>query len=115
MIGFNGTGLMLSPTTARWLPQDTLGINGNGQGVYPALREFELLYGLVNQGELYELTNYFNMVSATGTLVATLPKWGANTFQYYNYSGVVVRQPEVSEFFNEEWTTQVRVVLLVRT
>lgn len=115
MIGFNGTGLILPPTTAKWINQEPLGFNGVGQAVYPALREFELTFNLTNQGELFEMINYFNMVSVTGTLVANLPAYGTNTFQYRNYSGVIVRQPEVSEYFAEEWTTEVRVVLLVRT
>lgn len=115
MIGFNGTGLMLQPTTARWLAQESLGFNGNGQGIYPALREFEMVFNLQSQGELFELITYFNMVSVTGTLVANLPAYGTNTFQYRSYSGVVLRQPETSDFFNEEWSTEVRVTLLVRT
>jgi len=115
MIGFNGTGLMLQPTTAGWVVQDTLGINGAGAGVYPALREFQMTFNLTSQGELFELINYFNQVSVTGSLTATLPAWGTNTFQYRDYSGTILRQPEMTEYFAEEWSSQVKLVLLVRT
>lgn len=115
MIGFNGTGLMLQPTTAGWLEQDSLGTNGFGQNVYPALREFQMEFNLTSQGEWFELRNYFRMVSVTGTLVATLPDIDANTFQYKNYSGVILRQPVMQEYFAEEYSASIRLVLLVRT
>lgn len=115
MIGFNGTGLMLAPTTAGWSPQDSLGINGYGQAIYPSLREFHMEFNLESQGEFYELINYFRQVSTTGTLVATLPAWGTNTFQYRDYSGTIVRQPEMGEYFAEEYPSAVKIILLVRT
>lgn len=115
MIGFNGTGLMVQPTTAGWVQQDEIGINGLGISIYPALREFQLTFNLTSQGELYELINYFDQIGTTGSIVATLPAWGANTFQYRNYSGVVLKQPSMTEYFAEQWSTEVNLVLLVRT
>lgn len=115
MIGFNGTGLMLQPTTAGWVEQDSLGTNGFGHNMYPALREFQLTFNLQSQGEFYELLAYFRQIGVTGTLVATLPQIDSNVFQYKNYSGVVLRQPSMTEYFAEEWSTEVRMTLLVRT
>ena len=115
MIGFNGTGLMLPPTTAGWMEQESIGTNGAGYQIYPALREFQMTFNLTSQNEWFELRNYFNMVGTTGTLVATLPDIDNNTFAYKNYTGVILRQPTMQEYFNEEWSTEVRVTLLVRT
>lgn len=115
MIGFNGTGLMLPPTTAGWVTQETIGINGNGHAIYSAVREFQMTFNLTSQGEFYELINYFRQVSVTGTLVATLPQIDSNTFAYKNYSGTILRQPEMQEYFAEEYSSDVRITLLVRT
>jgi len=114
MIGFNGTGLMLAPTTAGWVSQDSLGTNGQGKGTYPRVREFQMTFNLESQQEFYELLYYFNIMS-TGTVVATLPTWGSPVFSYTNYSATVIRQPEFSEFFAEEYLSEVKLVLLVQT
>lgn len=114
MIGFNGTGLMLPPTTAGWVSQDTLGISGEGKGIYGSLREFQMTFNLTTQNEFYELLYYFGTM-ATGTIVATLPAWNSNVFYYREYSGVVIRQPEMSEYFAEEYFSSVKLTLLVRT
>lgn len=113
MIQFNSTGLSLQPTQARWVQVDTLGITGNGRAIYPALREFEMVFNLSNQQNLYELHDYFNQI-ATGTIVASLPEWGSPVFRYKNYSGVLLREPAVGDYFAEEYTQEVKMTLLVR-
>lgn len=115
MIGFNGTGLMLQPTTASWGEQDSIGTNGFAHEIYPALREFNMTFNLTSQGEFYELLNYFRQVGVTGSIVATLPYFDNNTFAYKNYSGVVLRQPSSQEYFAEEYSSEVKITLLVRT
>lgn len=114
MIGFNGTGLMLQPTTAHWNFSEPLGYNGNGQGIYPALHEFEMVFNLESQGEWYELMTYFKMVSITGTITATLPDPYSSTFAYRNFSGCVLRMPTMSEYFNEEYSSDVHIKVLVK-
>src|SRR5215216_1456825 len=114
MIGFNGTGLSLQPTDASWVEQDSLGITGNNRAVYPALREFQMTFNLSSQQNLYELWNYFQQI-ATGTLTATLPEYMSPVFQYKNYSGAIVRQPTVGNYFAEEFTSDIRVSVFVRT
>ena len=114
-IGFNGTGLSLQPTESNWVEQEALGTNGWGQNYYPSIREFQMVFNLSNQQDVFELVNWFNTVSMTGTLVATLPEWGANTFRYKNYSGAILRQPSVGPSFAEEYSTEVRATVIVRT
>lgn len=115
MIGFNGTGLMLQPTTAGWSEQDSIGTNGFGHNIYPRLREFHMEFNLTSQGEFYELLSYFRQVGMTGTLSASLPCVDCNTFSYQTYSGVVLQQPSAQEYFAEEYSSQVKLILLVPT
>jgi hypothetical protein len=115
MIGFNGTGLMLQPTTAGWSPQDSLGVNGFGQKIYPSLQEFQMAFNLTSQGEWFELLTYFNMISTTGSITATLPDPKSNTFSYRDFSGCILYKPEMSEYFAEEYSQEVKVTVLVRT
>ena len=114
MIGFNGTGLMLQPSSAHWNFSDALGFNGNGQGVYPGVQEFELVFNLESQQEWYELTNYFNMVSLTGSLTATLPDPYSPVFAYRNFSGCILRKPTMTEYFAEEYSSEVHITIAVR-
>jgi hypothetical protein len=114
MIGFNGTGLMLPPTTAGWIESDLLGTSGDGHGIYPAIQQFQMTFNLTSQQEWYELQAYFNRVSVTGTLVASLPDPTSSTFAYRNFSGVTLRKPTMTEYFSEEWSSEVKLVLLVR-
>jgi hypothetical protein len=113
MIGFNGTGLMLAPTSAGWVTQDSLGIGGNGVAIYPRLREFQMTFNLESQQEFYELLTYFSIM-ATGTVVARLPDFRGSVFGYKDYSGTILRQPEFTEYFAEEYLTEVKLVLLVQ-
>jgi hypothetical protein len=115
MIGFNGTGLSLQPTESNWVEQESLGINGWGQAYYPSVREFNMVFNLSSQQDVYELIDYFNRVSMTGTLVATLPEWGSPVFRYKDYSGTILRQPTVGPSFAEEYSTEVRATVIVRT
>lgn len=114
-IQFNGTGLMINPTTAMWVDSDSVGISGDGHAIYPALREFRLSFNLTSQGEWYELYSYFKQVSVTGTLVASLPNFDSNIFTYREYSGAILRFPTMSQYFNEEWSNEVSVSVFVRT
>lgn len=115
MIMFNGTGLMINPTTAQWLDPDQIGVSGDGHAIYPALKEFRLSFNLVSQGEWFELYSYFKRVSFTGTLVCSLPDFESNTFAYRNFSGCILRYPSMNQYFNEEWLNEVSVSVFVRT
>ena len=99
---FNATDLTLQPTSGRWLDRETLGIDGNGRAIYPPYREFELKWGLISVSEFQQLNNFFNAIGATGTVVATLPQYGASSYTTYDYSGCILRQVEAGEYF-EEW------------
>jgi hypothetical protein len=113
MIGFNGTDLDIQPAEHGWVEQDMLGVDGDGRAIYPALREYRMVFSLLSQNDFVDLLGYFRQ-SITGTVVATLPEWGAPVYQYHNYSGAVVRQPAYQTYF-EEHSLDVNVSVFVRT
>ena len=94
----NGVVLSLQPSVHRWTGRDILGTDGNGRPLYPALREYEMVFDLVPTSDLVQLVNA-QLSSVTGTLVMDLPKWGDSTYTFYSYSGTVAREPEVGEYF----------------
>jgi len=106
-----GTALSLQPETGKWLPRAELGVDGSGHPVYPALREFEMGWSLMDAASWNQLCNLFDTVSTTGTVVASLPEYGAAAYAFKSYSGCTLLEPEVGEYF-EEHVVGVRLVLL---
>jgi len=108
--GINGTDFILPPSTAAWGTRDTLGIDGNGHPIYPALRTFEMMWELASPSDVKQLIDTYNSVSNTGTVVFDLPKWGDANYIFYSYSGCVLREAETGVYFNE-YITDVRVII----
>jgi|WetSurMetagenome_2_1015567.scaffolds.fasta_scaffold1407832_2 hypothetical protein len=101
MFKFNGIDI-LDPTTHRWLPRNALGITGAGQPIYGGVREYELKWNLGSIGDYYQLLSAFTVLSGTNTIVVTLPKFTATgTYDFYDYSGCILREPEYGSWFNE--------------
>lgn len=105
-----GTNLSLQPTSGRWLPQDEIGITGDGHSIYPAVREFELRWQLESPSDYNQLVGFFNNIQITGTIVADLPKYGASSYTFFSYSGCVMQQPELGQYF-EQYINDVVLVL----
>ena len=98
---FNGVELTLQPTSGRWMPRIILGTTGAGHVIYPAVREFQLSWGIMSTAEYDQLRDFYRQVGITGTVVATLPDINASTYTYRNYSGCTVREPEAGQYFAE--------------
>lgn len=106
----NGTDLAMQPTEHSWVDRDSIGISGDGHSIYSATREFRLVFNLESQADLAQIINLYNSVSVTGTIVATLPEWGASAYQFKNYSGCVLREPTFSNYF-QEYSEQVTLIV----
>jgi hypothetical protein len=106
----NNTELSLQPSRGRWIPRQAVGIDGSGHPVYPGVRQFELVWELTDITDFNQLQVFFNTVISTGTAVASLPKYGASTYVFYDYSGCTLGEPEMGEYFTEHHT---RVKLLI--
>lgn len=111
----NGTSLLLSPTKAGWGSRNEIGIDGGGHPVYPAVRQFELSWGLAHPNDVKQILDAWQVVSNTGTVSFDLPEWGASGYKFKTYSGCTMREPTVGNYF-EEYIEDVKLtVLLVRT
>lgn len=111
----NGTELTMQPTVGKWLPRTELGIDGLGHAVYSGVREFEMRFNLQSPDEYNQLITFFNGHQPSGTVVVDLPGFGINSFNFIPYSGCVIREPEMSEYYNENHTEVVLLVSNIRT
>lgn len=111
----NGTDITLQPTTGKWVDRREMGISGDGHAVYPSLREFELKWELISAADLNQLNTFFASIGVTGSAVVELPKWAAPTWTFYAYSGCILREPEVSEYFEEHTTSVKMLVVRIQT
>lgn len=115
MYQINGTGIPLEPTEGRWLERELIGYDGNGRPIYPATRQFELRWGLADPGEVWQLQEWFQTIGATGSLVASLPRYAWPAYEFHAYSGVYIHEPTVNTYFTEHYTEIVLLVTNIRT
>lgn len=106
----NGTQLTLQPETGAWVGRQDFGLDGGGHPVYPRNRQFELRWGFMSASEFKEIRDFYQAVT-TGTVVVTLPQFGAATYTFYDYSGCTLREPEVGTYF-EEYVSEVRLLVM---
>jgi hypothetical protein len=111
----NGTTIALQPTTGRWNNRDSIGVDGNGHAVYEGVREFEMEWGFMTASQYNELVGFFSTIGHTGTAVVDLPKFGAPSYSFYSYTGCVLREPELGEFFEEHVSSVRLLVVKIRT
>lgn len=112
---FNNTDFLLPPTSGKWNQRDSLGIDGLGHSIYPAVRTFELTWALISTIDLKQIIDVYNTVSNTGTVVACLPKYGDTDYIFFNYSGVTMQEVSVEEYF-QGYVQGVRLLLMnIRT
>lgn len=110
-----GTEIIIQPTEGRWLPRRSVGYDGNGRPIYPSVREFELRWGLLNASGTSQLQTFFASVGTTGTAVVTLPQYANPTYQFYDYSGCVLQEPQFATFFNQHTNDVILLVTKIRT
>lgn len=111
----NGTNLLLQPEEHKWSPRDALGIDGNSHPIYPAIRNYEMSWGLMDMASFQQLVAFYNQVQNTGTCTVDLPQWGASDFRFYSYSGCTISEPEIGGFFTEHVSSVRLVIMNVRT
>jgi hypothetical protein len=111
----NGTELLLQPTTGKWMPRTRLGISGDGHAIYSGIREFELRFVLETPSEYNQLITFFDGLNPTGTAVITLPRFGYSTYEFFEYSGCILREPEAGPYFTEHQQDILLIVSNIRT
>lgn len=111
----NGVELSLQPTTGKWMPRLLIDVDGNGYPVYSAVREFELMFQLTEPTDFQQLQNAFNSLGVTGTAVVDLPAYATGTYSFFPYSGCVLREPEMAEYFSEHHMNVRLLITNIRT
>lgn len=109
-IGLNGLAFSHQPTDHHWIERDQVGVDGNGNAVYVAPRQYELKFDFVDPDEWNEMYAYFIAQGVTGSVTARLPKWNATPYSLFNYSGCQIREMSFDNFFQNQY---VNVRLLI--
>jgi hypothetical protein len=114
----NNTSLALQPSAGKWIPRETVGTDGNGHPVYPAVRQFEMKWDLITEAEFYELQNmYDTLMYYTGSTTATLPRYKpvSGVYTYDTYTGCIIHEPEATEFFELHRINAKMLIVNIRT
>lgn len=110
-LGFNGGIFSQQPSEHHWLERDSIGIDGNGNTVYVAPRQYELKWDLVDTDVWNELYAYYTAQGVTGSVTATLPKWNATPYQFFNYSGCQIKEMTYDNWF-QNFYQNVRLLVI---
>lgn len=112
---FNDTNWTLQPTTGKWVDRTQYGVDGGAHPIYSNFRNFEVTWELISPTDAKQLIDFYETVSATGTLVSCLPKWRDPEFTFHNYSGTTVLEPVVGEYFQGYITSVKLLIMNIRT
>lgn len=112
--GINGTEFILQPSEGKWVPRNTLAVDGAGHPIYPAVREFELTWDIIDQPTWQQLQGFYNLSGNTGTVVANLPAYGLGDFVFLPFSGTTLGEPEIGGAFIalEGYLRQAKMVIM---
>jgi len=111
VIAFNGTVLNAQPSSHKWVAKTEIGVDGSGRGIYPLYREYELKWDFLSTDEFQQIYNFFLSIGQTGTIVATLPQFNAADYQFYSYSGTILREPEIGDYF-QNYISDVKMLIV---
>lgn len=106
----NGTTITLQPTEGGWIPQDAKGIDGNGHPIYPPTHEFEISWQLISPEDFYQLVQFFDSIGVTGSAVVELPQYRSATWQFREYSGCVIHEPQMDKYW-ETYTKEAKLLI----
>jgi len=111
----NGTGIPIDPTEGRWIDQDIEGLDGNGRAIYASTRDFEMRWGLLSPGQVWQLQSWWQTIGATGTITASLPRYAWPAYEFFTYTGVYVQQPRLDTYFTENLRDVTLLITNIRT
>jgi len=97
----NGVDFIDQPSTGKWVPRKSLGYDGYGHPIYPAVYDFELDWDIISPSGFQQLENFY-LSSATGLVVVNLPQYGLNDFVFLPYSGCTLDEISVDTYFAGE-------------
>lgn len=107
---FNGvTGSQ--PTTHGWVHKEMIGVDGNGVAIYPRFSSYEMMWDFLSTDEFNQIYSAYSVQGTTGSTVSSLPKWNTSPYQFYAYSGTILREPEYKDWF-QNFYTDVRLLIV---
>lgn len=110
----NGIEFSLKPTTAGWVGREKYGTSGQGNAMYPAVRNFQMTWELMPVEDFAQLQGFYESVSNTGTCVVELPQYGAVAYQFKEYSGCTLEEPTFDEYYEQHVTGVKFLILKIR-
>jgi hypothetical protein len=96
---YNGVALTAQPTKGNWMAPASLGDDGDGRPIYPFIFTFELVWNGIAPSDFKQLVDQWTAISVSGTVVMTLPQWGASTYTFFDYTGTIPQMPTSGEYF----------------
>lgn len=115
VLGLNGSVFSQQPSEHGWDVREEIGIDGNGIAIYPAVRQYNMKWDLIDTDVWNEMYAFFLAQNVTGTVVATLPKFNTTPYQFYNYSGCVIRELTYENWFQNYYTNVKLLIVRIRT
>jgi hypothetical protein len=101
------------PTTMKWEDKREHGTNGNGNPVYGRYRSAQLTWNVMYP-EDFELVQRSYLHSQTsGSVVVELPRYGASTYGFNEYSGCYLEDLQMGEFFDGHYMSVTLIVTKV--
>ena len=107
----NNTNFIDQPSTGKWLPRKSLGYDGYGHPIYPAVYDFELDWDIISPAGFQQMEGFY-LASATGTVVANLPQYGLNDYVLFPYSGCTLDEVSVDSYIAiEGYITKIKQLI----
>jgi hypothetical protein len=111
----NGTALNIQPTKHNWIKKSSVGTDGGGHAIYPALAQYQMQWDYMSAAEFSQLLTFYDSFGTTGTVVASLPKYKNSTYTFFDYSGCVIDAPGFDNFFENYYENVVILISSIRT
>lgn len=108
---FNGTNLLLQPSSAVWRERRVLGYDGYNIPIYEPTYSFQLSWDAVTPDVYAQLWDFWVAASAAGSVTVFIPRKGVSTYVFKSYSDCVLDEPTVKEYFAKH---QMKVEQLIR-
>lgn len=110
-----GVAISHQPTSHKWVERREMGLTGDGHAVYPSIREYELAWDFLSPSEFNELYTHYLSIGVTGSVAVELPQHASATYQFYAYSGCILREPSYQDFFDNYYTNVKLLVVRIQT
>lgn len=102
------------PSEGRWQERRPIDVQGDMRPIYAPVRAYELTWELQTHQDWQVLVAAFEQLQSTGTAVVYLPAYPTTTgaaFGFQEYSGCLLGEPTVGGFFNQEYPSDVSLVI----